>query len=104
MGRYTDCMAFIKIHNIESVGYVLLVFALIDNKRLKYKGWIEAFVISYIILNLYPWLPEWIRCAKTINEGETYIDIIKRVFNYLWILILCALIIDYKIKYNEKGL
>lgn len=104
MGNYIDTMAFIKIHNIESVGYVFLVYALIDNKRLKYKVWIDVFVISYLILNIYPWLPETIRCVRPVNGKDTYTDLLKSIFFSFWSVVLVALMIDHKIKYNEKVL
>lgn len=92
---YFDRSVFIKIHNIETVGYILMIYLFMDTDRVRFKELLLAFVISFCLLMLATFLPESIKCYP-IGATKTYLDCIKEWFYYIWSGLTVIILIIYK--------
>lgn len=92
---FTDTVSFIRIHNVETMGYSLLVYFFLDLHRVRFKLFLLCFMISFCLLMLTAFLPTPIRCYP-IGATKTYLDCIKEWFYYIWAGLTVIIFIIYK--------
>lgn len=80
---------------METMGYVLLFYSFIERKRIKFRYFLDGFVISFCILMMTAFLPRFI-ATYPLLAPRTYLDYIKEWFYYIWCGLTIIIFFVYK--------